>query len=110
MNGHQDLCAALLGLRRPSPGRPPPVPGRAPARGPVVGREPGTPPRTDAPSTANPHAARKEVKAVSRPSLEELQRQVEEDGGCEATDGCWVEPDGHCEHGEPSWLLALGLI
>ncbi|HUT15460.1 MAG TPA: hypothetical protein VMY98_04365 [Anaerolineae bacterium] len=31
-------------------------------------------------------------------------------GGCEATDGCWVEPDGHCEHGCPSWMLALGLI
>jgi hypothetical protein len=44
------------------------------------------------------------------PSLEELQRQVEEDGGCEATDGCFVEPDGTCEHGQPSWLLALGLI
>jgi hypothetical protein len=47
---------------------------------------------------------------MRRPSLEELQRQVEEDGGCEATDGCFVEPDGHCEHGQPSWLLALGLI
>ncbi len=43
-------------------------------------------------------------------SLEELQRQVEEDGGCEATDGCVVEPDGTCEQGQPSWLLALGLI
>ena len=32
------------------------------------------------------------------------------DGGCEATDGCWVEPDGVCEHGHPSWLLWLGLI
>jgi hypothetical protein len=40
---------------------------------------------------------------MRRPSLEELQRQLEEDGGCEAT-------DGYCEHGQPSWLLALGLI
>ena len=47
---------------------------------------------------------------MRRPSLEELQRQLEEDGGCEATDGCWVEPDGTCDHGQPSWLLALGLI
>jgi hypothetical protein len=47
---------------------------------------------------------------MRRPSLKELQRQVEEDGGCEATDGCWVEPDGCCENGQPSWLLALGLI
>jgi hypothetical protein len=29
---------------------------------------------------------------MRRPSLEELQRQVEEDGGCEATDGCWSNP------------------
>ena len=47
---------------------------------------------------------------MRRPSLEELQRQLEEDGGCEATDGCWVEPDGTCDHGQPSWLLALCLI
>jgi hypothetical protein len=42
--------------------------------------------------------------------MEELQRQIEEDGGCEATDGCLVEPDGTYEQGQPSWLLALGLI
>ena len=28
----------------------------------------------------------------------------------EATDGCRVEPDGICEHGQPSWLLHLGSI
>ena len=27
-----------------------------------------------------------------------------------AVDGCKVEPDGTCEHGYPSWLLALRLI
>ena len=53
---------------------------------------------------------RKEVNRMRRPSLEELQRQVEEEGGCEATDGCFVEPDGYCEHQQPSWLLVLGLI
>ena len=47
---------------------------------------------------------------MRRPSLEELHSQVEDEGGCEATDGCWVEPDGSCEHGRPSWLLVLGLI
>jgi hypothetical protein len=47
---------------------------------------------------------------MRRPSLEELQRQVEEDGGGEATDGCVVEPDGTCDHRQPSWLPALGLI
>ena len=41
--------------------------------------------------------------------LEQLQ-EWEADGGCEATDGCWVEPDGHCEHGEPSWMVALDLL
>ena len=32
------------------------------------------------------------------------------DCGCEAIDGCWVEPDGECSHGYPSWFLALGII
>lgn len=47
---------------------------------------------------------------VPPPSIEELIAWEFEDGGCEATDGCWVEPDGMCEHGHPSWLLVLGLI
>jgi hypothetical protein len=93
VTGHQDPC--------PFPGVPPP-------RGRVGGREPGPAPRTDAPPTAN--HPQEEVKRMRRPSLEELQHQVEEDGGCEATDGCFVEPDGYCEHQRPSWLLARGLI
>ena len=44
------------------------------------------------------------------PDLETLMRWNDDDGGCEATDGCWVEPDGYCEHGKPSWLIAMGLI
>jgi hypothetical protein len=43
------------------------------------------------------------------PDRERLQ-EWESEGGGEALDGCWVEPDGYCEHGHPSWLLALGLI
>jgi hypothetical protein len=43
------------------------------------------------------------------PDLETLM-QWEAEGGCEATDGCWVEPDGVCEHGCKSWLLVMGLI
>ncbi len=43
------------------------------------------------------------------PTLEMLE-EWDQDGGCEATDGCWVEPDGTCEHGHPSWLLYWGLI
>ena len=44
-----------------------------------------------------------------RPSIRRMTEWMSE-GGAEATDGCWVEPDGHCEHGKPSWLIALGLI
>lgn len=43
------------------------------------------------------------------PDLETLEAW-EAQGGCEATDGCWVEPDGVCSHGRPSWLIKLGLI
>ena len=45
-----------------------------------------------------------------RPSTEMLRQWMFYEGGCEAIDGCWVEPDGHCEHGQPSWLLYLGMI
>ncbi len=34
----------------------------------------------------------------------------ESEGGSEATDGCWVEVDGTCEHGKPSWFLVLGMV
>lgn len=45
------------------------------------------------------------------PAIEELMEWAD-DGGCEAAceHGCWVEADGHCEHGKPSWLLAMGMI
>jgi len=45
------------------------------------------------------------------PTFEQLG-EWEAQGGCEAAceHGCWVESDGHCEHGKPSWLLELGLI
>ena len=43
------------------------------------------------------------------PDIETLMRW-EMEGGCEATDGCWVEADGVCTHGHRSWLLELGLI
>lgn len=51
-----------------------------------------------------------EFQAKTRtPSIAQL-KEWQSRGGCEATDGCWVEPDGECEHGRPSWLLELGLI
>ena len=46
---------------------------------------------------------------ISFPTDEDLEEWMS-DCGCEATDGCWVEPDGMCSHGYPSWLLHLGLI
>ena len=83
---------------------------RVPRRGARwVGANPEPPLEDGRAPTAN-HHPREEVNRMRRPFLEELQRQVEEDGGCEATDGCFVEPDGTCDHGQPSWLLALGLI
>ena len=44
-----------------------------------------------------------------RPTAEELDEQIA-DSVVDATDGCRVEPDGCCQHGHPSWLIALGLI
>ena len=46
---------------------------------------------------------------VKRPSVKILE-QWNNDGGCEAIDGCWVEPDGTCSHGYNSWLIELGYI
>jgi hypothetical protein len=44
------------------------------------------------------------------PDLETIEDWMWEDAGCEATDGCWVEIDGRCPHGHPSWLRRLGLV
>jgi hypothetical protein len=49
------------------------------------------------------------VPTTTQPSDEQLERWFD-DGVCMATDGCWVEPDGTCPHGHPSWLLYLGMI
>jgi hypothetical protein len=49
------------------------------------------------------------AEELVRPTLEQLEAWADE-GICEATDGCQVEPDGECEHGNPSWLVELGLI
>jgi hypothetical protein len=53
--------------------------------------------------TANPQ--------LEPPDIETLM-QWEAEGGCEAAcpHGCWVEPDGVCTHGNPSWLVKLGFI
>jgi len=44
------------------------------------------------------------------PRMETMYNWLFVDGDCEATDGCIVEPDGHCPHGYPSWLVYLGHI
>jgi len=49
------------------------------------------------------------IKVCRVPSMATLERWLN-DCGCKAIDGCWTEPDGHCDHGLPSWLLALGYV
>lgn len=44
------------------------------------------------------------------PDDETLEEWMMDDGGCDATDGCWVEPDGVCPHGYPSWFRYMKLI
>jgi hypothetical protein len=46
---------------------------------------------------------------MEAPEIEDLMEWMDE-GGCPATDGCWVEHDGTCEHGCQSWFLVLGLV
>lgn len=48
---------------------------------------------------------------VPEPSEEDIERMIL--GHCDtvAIDGCEpVDPDGCCEHGQPSWLVYMGLI
>jgi hypothetical protein len=45
----------------------------------------------------------------ARPSLQQLEEWLSE-SGAEASDGCWVEPDGICPHGHQSWLRLVGMI
>jgi hypothetical protein len=46
----------------------------------------------------------------NQPPIEALWDWVDEYGKCTATDGCWVDPAGVCEHGRKSWLVELGLM
>ena len=48
-------------------------------------------------------------KCDDPPSMDVIEDWIF-DGECEATDGCIVEPDGHCPHGHPSWLIVVGAI
>lgn len=60
-------------------------------------------------SVAPTYAEIKHKATIPMPSVEEMM-DWDNDGGCEATDGCWVEPDGKCEHGHLSWMRRLGFI
>lgn len=57
----------------------------------------------------NDEPRKQSKKARKTPQLTTMERWMDE-GGAQATDGCWVEPDGICPHGCPSWLLEMGLI
>ena len=45
----------------------------------------------------------------SKPTAAQIEGWIL-DSVCDATDGCQVEPDGHCPHGHSSWLLVLQLV
>ena len=46
---------------------------------------------------------------TGEPTRETLMAWADQ-GGCEATDGCWLGSEtGVCEHGYPSWAVVLGM-
>lgn len=45
-----------------------------------------------------------------QPNVETLTTWCFDDGGCVATNGCWVEIDGVCPHGHPSWFIHFELM
>ena len=47
--------------------------------------------------------------AKKEPSPETLDRWMA-DGYCYCPDGCKVEPDGKCPHGQDSWAVIMGVI
>lgn len=47
---------------------------------------------------------------TDKPDLETLAAWFFDQGGSEATDGCWVTIDGICPHGYPSWFIQFGMI
>ena len=61
-----------------------------------------------APGIGKVEIQRPVTKKMKSPSQRTLMRWIDE-GRSKATDGCWVEPDGRCPHGCPSWLLVLGI-
>ena len=70
------------------------------------------PQETVASEVAPGHTAEPALVPKLEPPDVETLIEWEAEGGCEAAcpHHCWVEPDGTCIHGNPSWLLKLGLI
>lgn len=62
-------------------------------------------------STAQGQAryALKNGTKIPYPGMGDLADWLDE-GGSETPCGCWVEPDGECEHGEKSWMRIMGVI
>lgn len=60
-------------------------------------------------ATATSRAPKPATTTPKRPSVGTMERWMS-NGVAKATDGCSVEPDGHCEHGKPSWLIVEGVI
>jgi hypothetical protein len=57
-----------------------------------------------------PVSKRWPAPTIEAPDMFEYLEEAEFEDVFEATDGCYVEPDGVCEHGHPSWLLYWGYI
>jgi len=51
----------------------------------------------------------KKTTVTESPSDDEIMEMMEE-GYCTTPDGCAVEPDGTCPHGQDSWAIIRGLI
>ena len=49
------------------------------------------------------------IIGITPPSYKKLE-EWHNNGGCKTPCGCWVEPDGECEHGNKSWLQLIGFI
>jgi len=65
-----------------------------------------------APEDVPDHTGKPAAELELKPPDVETLIAWEAEGNCEVAcpHHCWVEPDGVCPHGNPSWLLKLGLI
>ena len=77
-----------------------------------IGLDPSEPLETISPEECSGRTDEPAAETELEPPDIETLIEWEAEGGCEAAcpHGCWVELDGHCPHGNPSWLLRLGLI